>query len=86
LDNKPHRQYEVREKIGTHAYRLDLLNTETIHNVFHISVLDLAGNDQLEGQIIPPPLAGEVVGEEEWKVQGVLDSRFVRDRLQYLVK
>jgi len=86
LDNKSHRQYEVREKIGTHAYRLDLLNTEKIHNIFHVSVLDLAAHDPLEEQIIPPPLAGEVEGEEERKVQGVLDSRFVRDRLQYLVK
>jgi len=57
-----------------------------IHKVFHVSQLDLAGNDPLEGQIIPPPPPVEVEGEEEWQVQEVLDSKLVRNRLRYLVK
>jgi len=66
LDNKCHGSYEVREKIGTHAYCLDLANTMKIHDVFQVSLLDLAANNPLEGQIIPPPPPVEVEGEDEW--------------------
>jgi len=87
LDNKRHDgPYKVKEKIGTHAYRLDLPNTMKIHNLFHVSLIDLAANNRLEGQIIPPPPPVEVEGEEEWEVQEVLDSKLVRNQLRYLVK
>ena len=86
LDNKRQGPYEVKEKMGIHAYRLDLPNTMKIHNVFDLSLLDLAANNPLEGQIIPPPPPVDVEAEDEWQVQEILDSKFIRNRLRYLVK
>jgi len=80
LDNKRQRRYKVKGKIATHAYRLDPPDRVTIHNVFHLSLLDLAAHDPLDGQIIPPPPPVQVEGEDEWQVQEVLDSKFVRNR------
>jgi len=66
LDNKRHGPDEVKARVGTHAYCQELPNTMKIHNVFHVSLLDLAANHALEGQIIAPPPPVEVEGEEEW--------------------
>jgi len=87
LDNKGHRPYGVKDKIGTYAYLLDLPNTTMkIQNVFHVLLLDPTASDPLQGPIRPPPSAVKFEGEEEWQVLEVLDSKFVRNRVRYLVK
>ena len=74
------------EKIGSHAYWLELHETFRIHNIFHVSLLSLANEDSYSGQHLPPPLPIEVDGEEEYEVDEILDSKQVRSRLKYLIK
>lgn len=78
--------FVVLRKIGDLDYELKLPPSVPVHPVFHVSLLTayrpspIVGRDPVE----PPPI--EVEGEEEYKVEKILDSRLFRRKLQYLVK
>jgi transposase InsO family protein len=85
-----HAKYTVLEKIGSHAYRLDVPGT--IHDVFHTSLLRPAGENPFPSQehLDYQPPAQLVEGNEEYQVEEILDERtkrrgrgFVK---QYLVR
>jgi transposase InsO family protein len=86
LDHRKIGPFKVLEKIGSHAYRLELPETVRIHNVFHVSLLSLANEDPYPGQHLPPPPPIEIDGEEEYEVDEILDSKRVCGRLRYLIK
>ena len=65
LDSRCLGPYTVTKQIGTHAYRLCLPDSIRIHNVFHVSLLDMAADDPLPGQQTLPPPSVEVEGEQE---------------------
>jgi len=86
LENKHLGPFTVLRPIGSHAYEFHIPETMTHHRTFPVSLLNPAPSDPLPGQIIPPPLPVVVDGEEEWFVDEILDSRWSRGNLQYLVK
>jgi hypothetical protein len=90
LDWKNSGPYRVIEIVSPYAYKLELPNEMKIHPVFHTSLLRpaLPIDHALPGQIIPPPPPVEVVGEKEYFVERIQDSRLNRRKRQveYLVK
>ena len=86
LDWKKLGRFTIKRVVSKYAYELDLPTSMKIHPVFHVSLLEPVAQNPHDGQIPPPAPPVEVEGEEEWEVESILDSRFFRRRLQYLVK
>ncbi|MBW0505272.1 hypothetical protein O181_044987 [Austropuccinia psidii MF-1] len=74
-------------KISTHAYHLKLPSQwKSIHPVSHISLLEPVKTSTIPNwhQEPPPPIIIEE--EEEWEFSQILDSKFKRRKLWYLVE
>jgi len=92
LDVKRTGPFKVLKRIGPVAYRLELPLSWKIHLVFHVSLLRNAViNEELhpeerDDNLRPPP--DVIEGEEEFKVETILDHRGGKrkNRRQYLVK
>ena len=78
--------FKILEKIGTHAFKLELpLQWKTVHPVFHVSKLEPYREDP-DNPNFPSPPPDVVEGEPEWEVEKVLDAKFAYNRLLFLVK
>ena len=86
LDWKRLGPFPILKRIGTQAYRLDLPSSMQIHPVFHVSLLEPYKSSTIPGRSLPPPPPVVIDAEEEFEVEEVLDSKFKRNRLYYLVK
>ena len=86
LDWKNMGPFPIKRVISPYAYELDLPETMKIHPVRHVSLLELAPTDPLEGQHIPPPPPVIIEEMEEYAVEEILDSRVLRKQPQYLVR
>ena len=77
--------FEVLEKIGTHNYRLQLPDQWKIHPVFHVDKLRPYNQDPKEPNHPRPP-PDLIEQEAEYEVEKILDSKYRRNILHYLVK
>lgn len=89
MDHKWTGPYTILDKIGSHAYRLELLgDLQRIHNVFHVDRLKPHHTDPFQ-RVVSPPLPIFIKGEPEYEVESIKDSRPTgeTDRgIQYLIK
>lgn len=84
LEAKYYGPFEILQRIGQVAYRLQLPDSSKIHPVFHISQLKLANGPRPSSPTIPSQLTSdlELVVEPET----VLDVRQLQQRVEVLLK
>ena len=86
LDYKKIGPYPIIAKINDVAFKVKLPRNMRIHPVFHVSLLEPAFADPDPNRKRPPPPPLLIDAEFEYVVEGILDSRYFRNKLQYLVK
>jgi hypothetical protein len=74
--------FEIIRKIGN-SYEVKLPNIIKIYNIFSPDRLRKTAKDPLPGQVNKPPSLIMIITEEEYKVQEVLASKLVQDKLLY---
>ena len=77
--------FSIIAQVGTLAFRLDLPSSMHIHPVFHVSLLEKHVANTFPDRVVVPPPPLHVDGLPEFEVRGILDSRFFRGKIQYLV-
>jgi hypothetical protein len=81
--------FQILERIGQVAYRLDMPANLKMHNVFHVSLLKPYRSD---GRVQPPPPLIELENSLEFEVERILDHRQMKrghnrtTRNEFLVK
>jgi len=78
------RPYQVKKIILTNAIELDLLSTVKIYPVVNVSRVHRY-KDQVEDQRKEWPSPVIIDGEEEYKVEKILNKRKFREKNRYLV-
>lgn len=78
--------FQILAQVNAVTFRLKLPDSMRIHPVFHASLLKPFHENSFPGRVLPPPPPVVVEGEEEFIVEGIIDSRIYRNKLQYLVK
>ena len=76
-------RFKILAKIGTGAYKLVILPSMVIQNRFHIFLLERYQDNGFPTQIKEPPPPIQIEGEDEFKLDGIIDSRLHYKNLQY---
>lgn len=77
--------YEIIQQINPVAFKLKLPATSQLHPVFHVSLLEPYYGDDDPVRHQPPPEPVIIKGHEEFVVNKILDSKFFRNQVKYLV-
>jgi Chromo (CHRromatin Organisation MOdifier) domain len=78
--------FEVEEVLGPVTYRLKLLTTWKIHNIFHAVLLKPYVETEVHGENFSWPIPDILDGEEVYNMETILKHRRRGQSYQYLIK
>lgn len=79
--------FPIAERVGTHAYRLELPpSLRYIHDVFHVNLLEKHHVEHYPHRRQEPPPPIIIDGEPEYEVDHIVNSRTLRGRVVYKVR
>ncbi len=85
LNDKMLNSFQITESVDS-FYKLKLLETMRIHDVFHSELLRSVVDDSLSNQKNESSRSIVINDEDEWKIDNILNFRQYQRRLQYQVK
>jgi hypothetical protein len=77
--------FKIKKVLGPVTYQLELPPRWKIHNVFHAILLSPFKQMEIHRQAFPKPPPDIIEGEEEYKVEAILNSRRRGNQMEYLV-
>ena len=89
LNHKRLGPFKVDKVVSPNSYRLILPYQMRIHPIFHVSLLEPYHGNTLEGRVeAPPPPISKITDkgdDRQYEIDGVLNSKYIRRKLQYFV-
>ena len=71
--------------VDGYAFRLDLPSSMHVHHVFHVSLLEPHVENAFSSRVVAPPPPDHVDSSPKFEVERILDSKFRRGKIMYLV-
>ena len=87
LDYKKFGPYKITQRINKVAFKLGLPQHLKIHPVFHVRYLEPYHENTIPGRMQPASFpVTSITGDDIYKAETLLDSRYHKKKLQYFVK
>lgn len=77
--------FTVKTVVSPYHYELAFPVTVELHHVLHVSLLDPALSNPVNGQVILPPQTVVIDDNEEYEIEEILDSKLGSKRPRYYV-
>ena len=78
--------FKITQVLSPLTYQLELPETWRIHNVFHANLLTEYTENDIHGPNPEPPPPDLIDGEEEYEIEGILNHRTRKGKIEYYTK